>query len=71
MPSTKDSIDVVMRILQELFNETYTTARLFLNSELTRYNRENANSWYKHQLANQTRIRKKLELMNSKIIIFI
>lgn len=61
MPSTKDSIDVVMRILNELFNETYTTARLFLNAELTRYNRDSVNSWYRHQLSNQTRIKKKLE----------
>lgn len=61
MPSAKDSIDVVMRVLEELFNETYTTSRLFLNAELTRYNRDSVNSWYRHQLANQSRIRKKLE----------
>ena len=61
MPTTKDSIDVVMRVLNELFNETYTTARLFLNAELTRYNRDSVSAWYKHQLSNQTRIRKKLE----------
>lgn len=61
MPSTKDSIEVVMRVLNELFNETYTTARLYLNSELTRYNHDDVVSWYKHQLSNQTRIRKKIE----------
>lgn len=63
MPTTKDSIDVVMDVLRELYNETYTTIRLYLNSQLTRFNSDNANSWYRHQLANQTRVRKKLELI--------
>lgn len=63
MPTLKDSIDVINDVLKQLFDETYTTSRLFLNSELTRFNRESASNWYRHQLANQTRIRKKLEFI--------
>ena len=61
MPTLKDSIDVINDVLKQLFDETYTTARLFINGELTRYNRDSANAWYRHQLANQTRVKKKLE----------
>ena len=63
MPTLKDSIDVINDVLKQLFDETYTTARLFINSELTRFNRDSASKWYRHQLANQTRVRKKLELI--------
>lgn len=61
MPTSKDSIEVVMDVLRELYNETYTTIRLYLNSQLTRFNNVSVNDWYKHQLANQTRVKKQIE----------